>query len=147
MHGRKPTGYRARRRKRFEKDYLNRVGTQEHIARIITGISLYADFLYLATDLSGTGIHAQKNFNESVMTYFENLSPYFEKKEQEARAHDPLYDSDSFIDLSDRPPFTYRGESLRERLFAVRWYGALLAMFNVLFFAGAFVSFLRYDVR
>jgi len=53
----------------------------------------------------------------------------------------------SFIDLSDRPRFSYKEEPLKDRLAAVLPYWGVLIFFNVVFFAGAFVGFIRYDVR
>lgn len=131
----------------LETEYENRVHSQNRITRVITSVSPYADFLYLATDLTGTGIHAHEYFTDSIWAYYEELSPYIEKKEQEARKKDPLFDENTFIDISDRPRYTYREEPLMARLHAIRWHGVLLVVFNVLFLAGAFVSFFRYDVR
>ena len=60
---------------------------------------------------------------------------------------DPSYNSHSFIDISDRPRFVFKEEPLKGKLNAVLPYWGILVLFNVLFFAMAFVGFLRYDVR
>ena len=65
----------------------------------------------------------------------------------EASKADPTFDSNAFLDISDRPRFSYREEPLKDRLQAVLLYFGILMFFNVLFFAGAFVKFIGYDVR
>ena len=51
------------------------------------------------------------------------------------------------VDFANVPKFQERDLALDESLKLAIWDIGLLALFNLVFFAGAFVSFLRYDVR
>ncbi len=51
------------------------------------------------------------------------------------------------IDLSELPVFVWEPPPVQQVLRAGIFDVSLLALFNVLFFAGAFLAFLRYDVR
>ena len=51
------------------------------------------------------------------------------------------------IDASELPQFSYRTASLSEVLESAIVDMGALALFNLLFFVGAFLSFLKYDVR
>ena len=90
------------------------------------------------------------------MDYFERtkgeyresqMRPYLNKKIQDARKKNPALKEESFLDVSDRPRFVLKEESLRGKLNAVIPYWGILVLFNVVFFAAAFAGFMRYDVR
>jgi len=49
--------------------------------------------------------------------------------------------------MSDRPRFEFREERLTARVLAALPMFGLLAGFGLVFFALAYVSFIRYDVR
>ena len=51
------------------------------------------------------------------------------------------------VDFDTVPKFQERDLGLGESLKLAIWDIGLLALFNVVFFVAAFVSFLRYDVR
>ena len=72
---------------------------------------------------------------------------FVKKKVGEAKEADPTFDSNTFLDISDRPRFSYKEEPLQKRLRLGLTYWGILLAFNVLFFVGAFVKFIRYDVR
>ena len=65
----------------------------------------------------------------------------------ELTAIDPTFDSNSFLDLSGRPRFSYRELSLTDRLSAVLPLIGILVAFLILFLAAAYMAFNRYDVR
>ena len=124
-----------------------KAGIQTWVAKHIACLSPYANYVYLATDLTGTGLRGMSYFRKSVGEFSRTFRPYLERKEQEAREADPTYNSNSFIDLRDRPRFSFREESISDTLTAVLPYWGALLFFNVLFFTIAFVGFLKYDVR
>ncbi len=51
------------------------------------------------------------------------------------------------IDAKELPPFVYSNPPLGETVQAALFDIGLLGFFNLIFFAGAFVRFLKYDVR
>ncbi|MFZ2146486.1 MAG: ABC transporter permease subunit [Sedimentisphaerales bacterium] len=107
-------------------DYRNRFDRLVSVSQNITRFSPAAAFTYLATDLMGTGISEERRLKKAVLQH-KNLVWNLE------------------VDL---PAFAFHRSSIKE----VFGFGGLanlmiLILFNMLFFAGAHVAFLRYDVR
>ena len=121
--------------------------TQTKISKNLACISPYANFVYVATDLTGTGLRSLNYFTRVKSEYGRLLREYILKKAAEAWEKNPTFDSNAFLDVSDRPRFSFKEEPLKERLYAVMPYWGILVFFNILFFTGAFVKFIRYDVR
>ena len=132
---------------KLQKDLNTKVATQNKIAKNFTCISPFANFVYLATDLTGTGLRSLDYFERVDREYGKMFWPYVDKKVQNAMEKDPTFTSNSFLDISDRPRFVFKEEPLKDKLNAVLPYWGILVLFNVVFFATAFVGFLRYDVR
>ena len=120
---------------------------QTKIAKNLACISPYANYIYLATDLTGTGLRNLDYFNWLDGEYDKMFGSYLQRKVQDAMEKDPTFEANSFLDVSDRPRFVFKEESLRDKLNAVLPYWGILFLFNVVFFGGSFVGFLRYDVR
>ena len=125
----------------------NKSDIQTFIAKHIACFSPYANYVYLATDLTGTGLRSLHYFSRISSEYYGTMNSYLQTKEEQARQKDPTFGNDSFLDVSDRPRFSYKEELLVGRLSAGLPYWGFLLFFNVLFFVMAFVMFLRYDVR
>jgi ABC-type transport system involved in multi-copper enzyme maturation permease subunit len=125
----------------------NKSRIQTFIAKHIACLSPYANYVYLATDLTGTGLHSLSYFSRVASEYYATMRSYLQSKEEQARQKDPTFGNNSFLNVSDRPRFIYREEPLLNRLGAGLPYWGFLLFFNVLFFVLAFVRFLRYDVR
>jgi len=133
--------------RKIQEDLKLKAESQTRLARQLACLSPYADYAFTATDISGTGMRSLRYFEGITEEYSGVLWDYLQKKEVAAKARDPLFDENSFIDLGDRPRFEYREEPLRARLKGVLPYWGVLLVFNCIFFAGAFVAFIRYDVR
>jgi ABC-type transport system involved in multi-copper enzyme maturation permease subunit len=132
---------------KISKDLHIRAVIQTKIAKNIACLSPYADFLYIATDLTGTGLRSLDYFDRVAGRYLDDYYSYQGKKVAEAARKDPTFDSNSYLDIGDRPRFSYREEPLKDRLNGILRYWGILVLINVILFAGAFVGFLRYDVR
>lgn len=120
---------------------------QTWIAKHLACISPYANFIYLVTDLTGTGLRSTRYFQRAVGEFYRIHTPYIEKKVREATERDPTFNNNSFLDISDRPRFRFQEEPLKDRFIAILPYWGILLFFNVLFFLIAFVGFLKYDLR
>jgi len=152
---RKETGEAWREANRIQREkveklsieFNNKIALQNKVAKNIACLSPYTDFILVATDLTGTGLHGRSYFNTLRGRYTSEFRKYLGTKTAEAKEKDPMFDSNSYIDISDRPRFSFSEESLLDRLDAVMDYWGILVLFNVLFFVAAYVSFLRYDVR
>jgi ABC-type transport system involved in multi-copper enzyme maturation permease subunit len=128
-------------------DLNTKAAFQTKLAKNLACISPLADFMYLARDLTGTGLRSLEHIKRTKAEYEDLLRSYMERKQDDARQMDPKYDSYSLLDVRDRPRFVYKEEPLKDKLNEVLPYWGILVLFNVLFFAGAFAGFMRYDVR
>jgi ABC-type transport system involved in multi-copper enzyme maturation permease subunit len=132
---------------KIRRDRDTKVAAQNKIAKNLTCISPCANFIYVATDLTGTGLRSFAYFDWLDGEYGKMFWPYLQRKVQDAMEEDPTFEANSFLDVSDRPRFVFKEEQLRDKLNAVLPYWGILVLFNVVFFVMAFVGFLRYDVR
>ncbi len=131
----------------IRRELDNKSTIQTFIAKHIACLSPYSNYVYLATDLTGTGLRSMQYFGRLASEYYQIIYPYLQNKEEQARQKAPTFGSNSFLDVSDRPRFFFKEEPLLGRLSAGLPYWGLLMVFNVLFFGISFVRFLRYDVR
>ena len=131
------------------EDLQRKEKAQTGLARAISMISPLADFDYLATDLSSTGTRNMDHFEQLAGLWNKSFfDDYRQKKVAELRAKDPTADVwNTAIDMSDAPRFNYVEEGLGGRLRAALPPLGALAGLAVILFAGAYVAFIRYDVR
>ncbi len=132
---------------KISHDRDTKVAAQNKIAKNLTCISPCANFIYVATDLTGTGLRSFDYFDWLDGEYGKMFWPYLQRKVQDAMKKDPTFETNSFLDISDRPRFVFKEEPLRDKLDAVLPYWGILVLFNVVFFVAAFAGFMRYDVR
>ena len=102
---------------KLTEDYRNRFNRLVKVSQNITRFSPAAAFTFLATDIMGTGMAEERRLKRAVLQY-------------------------------NGPVFSYQRSSVREVLGPGGMSNCLiLILFNILFFTGAHVAFLRYDVR
>ena len=133
--------------RKISKELYTKSAVQTQIAKYLSCISPYANYIYLATDLTGTGMRSMEYFNITVSRFQEINQPYIQRKTEEAREKDPTFNSNSFLDINDRPRFHFKEEDVKNKLTVVLPYWGLLILFNLLFFSIAFTRFMRYDIR
>ena len=115
-------------REMLAEDYRNRFNRLVTISRNITSISPAAAFTFLNTDIMGTGMLEERRLKRAFLQYKEVLSGWDKE--------------------SARPTFSYQRSSIKEALVSGGLSNCLtIILFNILFFTGAYVAFLRYDVR
>jgi len=136
-----------RQSNKFREDLRTKAALQTKLAKNLACISPFANFVYVARDLTGTGLRSMKYFVQVQREYDTQFSNYMDKQVAQAEKNDPTFTWKSFLDLSERPRFVFKEESLRGKLNAVLPYWGILVLFNVVFFAAAFAGFMRYDVR
>jgi ABC-type transport system involved in multi-copper enzyme maturation permease subunit len=132
---------------KFREELEEKAAFQTNLAKNLACISPLANFLYVARDLTGTGMRSLEHFKLMKKEYNKQYWPYVEKKFKTLQKKDPTATYYSFLDISDRPRFVFKEEPLKDKLTAVLPYWGILIMFNIAFFAAAFVGFIRYDVR
>jgi len=102
---------------KLTEDYRNRFNRLVKVSQNITRFSPAAAFTFLATDIMGTGMAEERRLRRAVLQY-------------------------------NGPVFSYQRSSVKEVLGPGGLSHCLiLILFNILFFTGAYVAFLRYDVR
>jgi ABC-type transport system involved in multi-copper enzyme maturation permease subunit len=115
---------------KLTEDYRNRFNRLAKVSQNITRISPAAAFTFLVTDIMGTGMAEERKLKRAVLQYKDILGDW---------------DMD---EKGKNPDLGYQRSSIKE----VLGQGCLsnfliLILFNILFFTGAHVAFLRYDVR
>jgi len=116
------------------EDYRNRLNRLVTVSQNITRFSPAAAFTFLTSDIAGTGMAEERRLKKAVVLYFDILG-------------------DWDLEKWSQPGFSYQRFSHQRRsIKEVLYQGGLgncliLILFNILFFAGAYVAFLRYDVR
>ena len=133
--------------RKLEDDLRTKAAEQTKLARNLTCISPYANYLYLAMDLTGTGLRGLKYFGRIRGQYMGEVQPYMVNKFEDAQKVDPTFTMNSVLDVDDRPRFVFQEEPLKGKLNAALPYWGILGLFNILFFVAAFAGFMRYDVR
>jgi hypothetical protein len=132
-------------------DLNSKAAAQTRLAKNMACISPLANFVYVARNLTGTGLHSLEYFEQAKDKYNDPHGPFWQlvvKKVREAKKNDPTYrEVSSFLDLGDYPRFVFGEEPLKNKLGAVLPYWGILGLFNVVFFVAAFAGFIRYDVR
>ncbi len=138
IHGRaepdKYSGNINRENDMLMEDYRNKFGRLVTLSKNITRLSPASAFTFLATDLAGTGLLEERSVKTAIVQY----------KNQVFRKDT---DSDGNI-IGNVPEFSYRRIPISEVL-NLESLGnfVILFLFNLLFFSGAYVAFLKYDVR
>ncbi|HSQ79390.1 MAG TPA: ABC transporter permease subunit [Candidatus Bathyarchaeia archaeon] len=132
----------------LEEDLNRKEAAQTGLARGLSMISPLADFDYLATDLSSTGVRDRDHFAQLRRTWDRAFGDYATKKRADFKAKNPTGDEwNTAIDMSDAPRFHYVEEGLGGRIRAVLPPLAVLLGYGIVLFAAAYVAFVRYDVR
>jgi len=133
----------------IRQDLRRKEAAQTRLARAISMASPLADFSYLATDLSSTGIRNQVHFSRLAGLWSRSFNDdYRPKKFAAMRAKDPTVDTwNTAVDMSDAPRFRYAEEGLGGRVQAALPPFAVLIAYGIVLFAAAYVAFIRYDVR
>ncbi|MBW7991024.1 MAG: ABC transporter permease subunit [Planctomycetes bacterium] len=116
---------------KLDEDYRNRFNRLVKASQNITRFSPAAAFTFLATDIMGTGMAEERRLKRAAQQYKDNMNEWWKRDEK-----------------GKRPLFNYQRSSVKEILGQGGLSNCLvLILLNVLFFTGAYVAFLRYDVR
>ncbi len=138
---------------RLEEERRNLRQRQQELAFGLARLSPAAALSLASMSLAGTSLVLPQHFLAQARAYREVFERFREEKGGVSggirimvRASGDNQEQ-AAIDTSEMPVFEYRppppAALLREAVFDL----GLLALYNLLFFAGAFVAFLRYDVR
>ncbi len=131
----------------IEQNYRNQKKVQTDIAKYFSRLSPASSYILSVTELAGTGMLELSNFLtqtdqfQSVMEDEVYSAGYTDKSEL---GYKMTFQS---IELEGLPRFQQTKKKFGE-IFETVWLDIfLLALFNILLFAGTHIAFIRYDVR
>ncbi len=139
----------------------NAKSEQENLAFILSRFSPASAYQLAAMNLAGTNTSIKKRYEDQMTAYKESFSKYVsekqrierEKRMEEARKSGGgrrimfMGSGAEPVDASDMPRFTESKEPIAAVLGPSILDLGLLSLFTLLAFVGAFLAFLRYDVR
>ena len=132
----------------IDRDQETKTNVQLKIASALSRLSPLASLTFAVTELSDTGIRAMDNLYDSARQFHDVATR--EIHSQGYKDEIPgagMQMTFGWVSADEIPQFQLQTVSLGQA-FQASWVDILLlVLFNVLFFAGAYVGFLRYDVR
>ena len=142
---------------RLNEQRYNKQVEQQNLAFSLARVSPAATLSLGVTSLAGTSITLKDHYNDEAKAY-QSLYANFMKEKTGTNPGGRMFmfrtkieDGEEVkpepINPQELPEFEYHQPDLAQSISAAALDMGLLAFFNLLFFAGAFVSFLRYDVR
>ncbi len=142
---------------KLNEDLRNKKAEQERLALVLSRFSPASAYQLAAMNLAGTDLAAKSRYEDALNSYRTIFTQYLDKKQKEtgqvAGIRITLDTEKGFkvdmpreqgvMNLSDLPGFTHpdRAASLPAVDFGI------LVFFCIITFSGAFIAFLRYDVR
>lgn len=142
---------------RLNEDRHNKQTVQERLAFGIARLSPTAAFSLASTNLAGTSMELKAHYLNEAAAYQKAYSEFMQSKTGmnigggamvfRIKRGDGEEEEEKPIDPHELPEFQYAGIPLATVVNAALPDMGLLALFNFIFFTGAFVAFLRYDLR
>jgi len=147
--------------RKLHEDLRHRRAQQERLALGLSRFSPAAAFQLTAMNLAGTNIDLKTRYEDALQTYRTWFTDYRDKKEKETGGRSGVRVTISSetglqidtgrdrgtLDLSDMPRFDAPDYTLKDAFGPIIADFGLLALYTLAAFAGAFVRFLRHDVR
>jgi ABC-type transport system involved in multi-copper enzyme maturation permease subunit len=139
--------------KKIEEDYNNRLSSQQKFAINLSRISPVSCYTYIISEISSTGVNELNNILQNAERYQNSVKENIYDKWTVKRVGN-IYSYWELTNEADRkkfspqiPNFNFKSTTLMEAI-SSSWVDILLLLiFNILFFAGGYVRFLKYDVR
>jgi len=140
---------------RLNEDRHNRQIEQERLAFSLARLSPAASLSLVSAELAGTSLDLKNRFREQATAYRQTYNALMKEKTGMNvggrvimfKIDDEEGEAPTQIDPQELPAFRYRMASMAHLIGASITDMSILLLFNILFFVGAFVAFLRYDVR
>ena len=149
--------------RRVNEGLRNAKAEQERLAFLLSRVSPASAYKLTAMNLGGTNTSMKNRYEDQMLAYRDTYNAYIDTKwQQEQDEQAALLASqrqgggavviyagsgNQAIDASDMPQFVASKESVAEVVQASVLDFGLLAIFTFIAFAGAFIAFVRYDIR
>jgi ABC-type transport system involved in multi-copper enzyme maturation permease subunit len=130
----------------LEEEYQGKRRRQQALALNLSRLSPAAGLTFSTMSLAKTGLEEQERFLNSIRTYKPIFSGWANTKmmanlDMSGKSQMPK------PDLNDMPRHDFRPQTFKDSLLLALPDLAIMALMVLLFAMGAFVSFIRYDVR
>ena len=129
----------------------NREFAQQKLALNIARVSPTASFSLASANLAGTSLELKQRFTDSADSYQELYATFINEKTDGMGggwwSRMNQNDEADPINPAELPVYQYEEPETSEFINGALPDMTILVLFNLLFFAGAFLTFLRYDVR
>lgn len=132
----------AAAQEKINDHFRKRMGEQVGLAKLLSRVSPLSSMVYAVGHLSATGMEERNRFLAAVDRYQRQIIPYAFGK-----AIAVSEEGGEGLDTSDCPKFLFEPSPLADRVRAVFMDFLMLAIWNLVFFMAAYLSFLGYDVR
>lgn len=116
----------------ISKDFFSKVDRQIALTKEISCISPVADFSYAVSDMAGSGIHAEAYFKDTKKNFEVSMWQFVEARVAKIKKTDVMYNNNKYIDIKDRPEFSFKEENVASRFSATLSYWIVLLVFNAL---------------
>lgn len=129
----------------IERDYQTKMRGQQRLAVNLSRISPASALMFASMSLARTGINEHERFLNSVKTY----KPIFTKwiNQKMMRSLNLEGGQQPKPELDDMPQHEFMPERFSDSFSRIMPDLVLMIFLIILFFIGAYVSFIRYDVR
>ncbi|MBN1907615.1 MAG: ABC transporter permease subunit [Deltaproteobacteria bacterium] len=129
---------------RLHEERYNKQKQQERLALGISRISPATVFTLAATGLCGTSLELRNNYEEKVLTYSGIYSDFISGKQSQPAQDNIVKET---VNPREIPDFYYQPKGFSDILKDALPDITILLVFNIILFCGAFIAFLRYDLR
>jgi len=138
---------RKTRVSQLEQDHQNEKQRQSNIAMNISRLSPVSCYMYAMSTLAGTGLMEEPIIKVTARRFEEEMQNNVYDKVFKVKLKNYTGSSSNFQDDNPPPQFQQTYKSFTQILEYIWLDMVLLCLFNIILFAGAYVAFLRYDVR
>ncbi len=132
-----------RSKSKIDQFYQDQFQTQIRFSKTLSRISPSASFMYACTDLASTGVGLFNSFKLGYKRFRDEFREYGENLDDQ-RDKDKLVED--WLQIDQVPAMQILPVRLDDTIEAALTDLLLLGVFNVLFFMGSYLFFLRYDV-
>ena len=130
----------------LERDYQARKTSQERLAINISRISPASALMFSTMSLARTGLDEHEQFLASIRAYKPSFTKWVNSRMMKSIDFTGGGQTGKVV-LTDMPQHKFEPESLSKSLARTLPDFGLMVVLIIVFFAGAYVSFLKYDVR
>jgi hypothetical protein len=139
---------------RLNEERNNKLAVRNNLGFILARISPASSFTFASSSLAGTSIDLEEDYQKALSDYQTTYGDFmFEKTGTRTSGFmrfqiiEDGAEKPKTINANEIPQFEFKSAALSSILPSFVLDAGLLVFFNIIFFAGAFISFRKYDVR